>query len=474
MEIAASGGATVDTRGNAYGVILKLATPTVFAMVSQSVVNEADLYFVGRLGGCEATNSQAALLPSLIMLWLFGGTLSAISVGTQALTARRSAEGKPEEAGAVLANAAWFALIAGLISTLVGYAVLPMLVGLIIKNPEARGFALTYSRWRFAGIVSMAMTFAFKAFFDGIGKTYVHMVASLAMNAVNVALCLVLIFGNLGAPRMGLAGAGLAAVISTWVGLAIMLAYAFLPEHRARYRWLRPGSISRKLTWDVLKLAIPGGVATIALMLGFGFFLFVVGRIDASAPAELACGGKGQSLSLAATALIIGVLKLTFTACLAFGTATATLVGQSLGEKDAEKAARFGWASVRLGLTIFGVVGLLEGGFFTRQILHFFNHDPHVVETALVPMRMMGSLTPVIAVAMILTQALFGAGSSMFVMIVELILHFTCLMPLAWFFGITLHRGLVGVWMAGVVYVLALGGALVWKFARGDWKENTI
>jgi Na+-driven multidrug efflux pump len=75
---------------------------------------------------------------------------------------------------------------------------------------------------------------------------------------------------------------------------------------------------------------------------------------------------------------------------------------------------------------------------------------------------------------MILTQALFGAGNTRFVMIVELILHFTCLVPLAWLFGITLHFGLIGIWAAGVIYVLLLAGIMTLKFRSGDWKKIAI
>ena len=174
------------------------------------------------------------------------------------------------------------------------------------------------------------------------------------------------------------------------------------------------------------------------------------------------------------TMVIVGILKLTFTACLAFGTATATLVSQSLGEGAPDKAARFGWVSVRLGLLIFGFVGLVEGVLFPREILGFVTHSPAVLEAAMLPMRIMGICTPLIAVGMILTQALFGAGNTKFVMIVELILHFSCLVPLAWLLGITLKLGLVGIWSASVVYVVLLTAIMVWKFAKGDWKTIKI
>jgi Na+-driven multidrug efflux pump len=96
--------------------------------------------------------------------------------------------------------------------------------------------------------------------------------------------------------------------------------------------------------------------------------------------------------------------------------------------------------------------------------------SPAVLEAAILPMRIMGVCTPLIAVGMILTQALFGAGNTVFVMIVELILHFTCLVPLAWLLGITAGLGLPGIWLAAVVYVVALSSTMMWKFSRGDWK----
>ncbi|MBK7401728.1 MAG: MATE family efflux transporter [Myxococcales bacterium] len=469
-------GQVLDTRGGPAATILRLATPTMIAMLSQSVVNEIDIVFFAHLPCPESSNGQAALAPSLIALWAFGGSLSAISVGTQALTARRIAEGKTSEAGAVLTNAVAFALGAGLLFSVVGFLLLEPMMKALVKNPEAAAYAVSYSRYRFLGITSMAMTFAFKAFFDGLGQTRVHMFSALLMNVANVVLCYGLVFGHLGMPRMGPPGAGLAALIATYVGLAIMILFAFRGEVRSRFSWLDRKKLSRPLTWQILRLAIPGGVATMAVMVGFGFFLFVVGKLDAASSKVIATGacGKAEAVNGAATTAIIGILKLTFTACLAFGTATATLVGQSLGEKNPEGAAKYGWASVRLGLVLFGILGLCEGIFFTKPILAFVSHSAAVQEAALLPLRMMGLTTPFIAVAMILTQALFGAGNSRFVMIVELILHFTCLMPLAWLFGVTLGGGLPGIWASAIVYVLGLAAAMVWKFSRDDWKTTHI
>jgi len=448
-------------------------------MMTQSIVNEIDIVFFSWLPCPESSTAQAALLPCLILLWLFGGSLSAISVGTQAITARRYAAGRNVDAGAVLLNSWVVALVTSVAFTVLAYVTLPYTVPLIIKAPNVQHAAMGYLHWRLLGITSMVATFSFKSFFDGIGKTYVHMVSAIVMNALNILLCMLLIFGHMGMPRLGMTGAGLAGFISTWVGLLILIGFALAPKIYRRFRPFDLRKWSSKISWDILKLSIPGGVATIVVMTGFLLFAMIVGRLDtltrAAAVSTDPCGvGSAEPVNGAATTVIVGVLKLTFTACLAFGTSTATLVSQSLGMGKPERAERFGWVSVRLGLVIFGCVGALEGIVFPHQILAFVSHSDAVRQAALMPLRLMGICTPIIAVGMILTQALFGAGNTRFVMVAELILHFTFLVPLAWILGITMNFGLVGIWSAAVVYAALLASVMTWKFSRGDWKGIKI
>lgn len=467
------------TSGPPHKAILRLAGPTVAAMLTQSIVNEVDIVFLAGLGCPESSNAQSALLPSLVVLWLFGGSLSAISVGTQAFTGRRFAEGKHEDAGAVLLNAATVAFFAGIVMSLAGYLSMPYVLGQIIKVPAAREAAERYLSWRLLGVTSMATSFALKAFFDGIGKTHVHLVSAVAMNALNVLLCWLLIFGNatLGTPRMGIAGAGVAGFVSTYVGLAIMIGYALKAEYRHKFNPFSMKKLSGSLAKSIVGLSLPSAIATLAVTTGLALFVAISQRLDIVFPAGAvspACPeGLAEPVNGAATTVVAGVLKLVFTACLAFGTSTATLVSQSLGEKDADKAARFGWTSVKMGLGIFGAIGVLLA-IFAEQVLAFATKSEIVQKAALGPMRLMGAVTPLIAVGMILTQALFGAGNTRFVMIAELILHFLVFVPLAWIFGLTLGWGLDGIWYAGVVYALLLAVVMISKFRAGDWKKIKI
>ncbi len=449
--------------------ILGLAAPVILAMLTQTGVNVVDTYFIGRLPPEVASDGQFALTPSLMFLWAVGGFLSAISVGTQATTARRYGEERFEDAGAVLPNATAVALTGGAVGALVGWFALPWAFGLLSDNPNVIALGTAYSRWRFLGIASMAATAAYKAFYDGIGQTHLHLAAAVVMNVINLLLCWVFIFGHLGAPAMGVEGAGLAACVSTWIGFAVMIAFTLRKEDLARYRFYRRGALSASTVSQLLRLSVPGGVATAVVMFGFLLFTKVVGRIDADAMAH----GAAHSYNGAATTIIIEVLSATFVSCMAFGTSTATLVGQSMGQGDPELAERYAWTSVKLGAMIFGAIGLVMF-LFPRGVLGVFSHEAAVVDAGATPMRIMATMGPVVATAMILTQALFGAGETRYVMVVEVTLHFLCLVPLAWLFGMVLGLGLPGVWTAVAVYATALASLMVLKFARGSWKKLKV
>jgi Na+-driven multidrug efflux pump len=162
---------------------------------------------------------------------------------------------------------------------------------------------------------------------------------------------------------------------------------------------------------------------------------------------------------------------LTFTACIAFGTSTATLVSQSLGRKEPEEAAAFGWASVRLGLIVFGAVGLCEGLIFREQVISIFAATTGVKEAMHQPMMLVGVVTPLISIALILSEALFGAGSTKFVAIAQFLLVFGVLVPGAWIVGLKLHAGLNGIWISACLYAVLAATVMALKFRAGGWKK---
>ncbi len=449
--------------------ILMLAVPAMLAFLTQTAVNIVDTVFFGYLPEPDRSDGQSVLSNSLILLWAVGGFFSAISVGTQAMVARRTGAGHPLEAGAVLKNAVVLASVASLFASIAGYFFISSAFALLMPdNPNSAALGTAYTQWRFLGVVSMVATAAYKAYFDGTGRTYIHFVAAVVMNVVNLVLCWGLIFGNFGMPRMGVEGAGVAGMASSWVGFLVVAAFSFSKSDRVE-RAPYSGKLSGSTMRELARISVPSGIATAVIMSGFLLFRRIVEGLDS---AYLAHGGT-ESIYGAATTIIIQVLSITFFSCMAFGVATATLVSQEMGAARPDRAERIAWASVKLGAMAFGTLGLLEIA-FPAQVIQVFNHSPGVIAAAIPSLRLMGACGPIIATGMILTQALFGAGNTRFVMVVELVLHLGWLVPGAYFFGVVLGLGLIGVWISAAVYVALLTTAMVFKFRQGTWKSIKI
>ncbi|MCK6550704.1 MATE family efflux transporter [Myxococcota bacterium] len=453
------------------GRLARMGVPVVIAMISQNLVNIVDTAFIGMLPAEVALPGTAALGVSLPVFWLVGGFLSAIAIGTQAITARRHGEGAEEDAGKTLMTAAAMAFVLGVAFSVIGYYILPLALPLVNSDPSVLEQGIPFSRIRYIGISSMVITAAYKAFFDATGKTYVHMVAAIVMNVVNIVLCWGLIFGNLGMPRLEVAGAAWASTLSSLIGTVVMIAWSFGPDLRRQYKLYRRGSFSWDLAGSIVRLSLPSGGATVIGMTGFLLFIAAVSQVDKAS-------GSNIPVNASATTVILQLVLLIFLIAFAFGTATAALVSQSLGAKDPTAASRYAWESVKLGTIL--MIALASILFvFPEQVVGQFMREGKldasskdlVIAASATPLRIVAGATTLLGAGVIFIQSLYGAGNTRFVMLVELGLHFGCLVPLAWVFGVVLGWGLVGIWSAGALYIVLLALIMGWKFAEGSWKR---
>jgi putative MATE family efflux protein len=447
--------------------VLYVGTFVMLAMVTQFLVNAADQFMVGRLEPVEATASQAALGLGMPLYWAVGGFFSALSYGTQALTARRFGEKDEGKAGAVLFNSLIVAVVAGAVGTYVGWNFTPPAVDFLAEaSEEQRRLGTDYAQIRCLAVAGMVVTFSYKAFFDGIGQTHVHLVAALTMNFVNIGLNYLLIFGapSLDIPKMGLKGAALASMLSTYLGLMIMLGASFKARYRKRFVFYRTKHFSPRVMGAIVKLMLPSGSASVILMAGFLLVMKFVGQIDAAA-------GTQQNTYSAATTALFNTAALCFLPLLAFGTATATAVSQSLGARKPNLAARYGWESVRIGMWAMVLVGAAFMAFPEAIIGIWAPNDPAVPAAAATPLRLVALSCPMMVVGLVLSQALYGAGANLYVMLAEGSLHLGVLVPLSWLLGPKLGYGIDGVWTACTIYVFGLGIAMGAKFLGRGWRK---
>ena len=479
--------------------VMKLAAPIMAAMLTQTFINLLDTILVGYLPKEYSIAGQAGLGYSVILHWLIGGFVSAISVGTQAMTARRLGEGDKFGAGKVAFNSAVVALIAGSAVTVLAVVFTRPLFRLFSSNEQVLAQGVPYCRARFAAILAMVGTLSIKSFFDGIGKTYYHLITAVIMNLLNALLAYALVFGALGLPRMNVLGAGVAAAIASYFGLFLMVGWTLRHKYREGFRIWRLSNLDWGVARSVVRISLPSGVATVFVMTGFLLFFKWVGLLDARTTEDGSQGLEAvrfrwleaiQPFGLsrdgfqallrtqapvfeAATKVMIDILSISFMSCMGLGVATATLVSQNLGRKQPEEAEQFAWTAVKLAAWFTGIMGLIAL-VFPDQFMGLFTHDSEVVEAGRLPLRMVGAVESLLGFGMVLAQALFGAGNTRFVMKVEITLHTVCLVPLSYFLGITLNLKLAGIWLAAIIYMVALAAIMTWKFRSGTWKQIKI
>lgn len=460
------------------GRIVHLGWPVIVGMLTQTAINTIDLLMVGRLDDSQAVPGTAAIMASVVLLWAYGGFLSAISVGTQALSARRYSEGYFDKAGQILSNSIFVSILASAVITTVAILLIGPTMELLTKSPEVQIMGGEYSRIRLLGLPSMAIMASFKSFYDGLGRVRIHMCIAIIMNLVNAACCYFLIFGSefagFKSPALGVYGAAWGSVISSYVGVAIMVFWSLRKDDRLKFKVFRLSNLNSSIALTISRLSLWSGLATVVLMVGVGLFNYIVSAID------IAQGSS--SINASAASIILHVMMLVFMTCLAFGTSTATLVSQSIGAKLPKLAERYVWQCVLLAvyvMTAFGVLAFL----FPKPILLLFlppdldgNHLKElVINTALPSLRMCALLlSPTAAAALVLTQALYGAGETRYIMIVEFLLHFLCLVPLAWILALHFELGIIGCWIAAIIYAAGLLIATAIKFMSGSWKKLVL
>ncbi len=411
-------------------LIWGIALPIMGGMMSQNILNLVDIAMVGRLGDAAlAATGIGSFSNYLATAFIIG-----LSAGVQALAARRLGEGRDTETAIPLNGGLLLALIIGLPLCLVLIAATPWAFTLLTADPAVRELGTPYLQVRIASMVAVGMNFSFRGYWSAIHMTGVYLRTLLVMHAINIFLNWVLIFGNLGAPELGVFGAGLATTISLYIGTAL---YFFFALRHARDKGFLNGIPSRETLWKQLKLSLPSSLQQLFFAAGLVTLIWIVGRIGT---AEVAAVNVLMTFHLTVLLPAFGVAL-----------AAATLVGNALGRGDVDDAALWGWNCAALtflyGVTVGLVLIPLAG-----PILGLFLTDPATRDLAWLPMVLWASVIGFDTAGMVLMNALIGAGDTRRSMWISVIWQWAFFLPAAFIAGPVLGLGLVGVWVVNGIY----------------------
>lgn len=436
------------------GEIIHLASPVIVGMISYTVLNLVDTAMVGRLGDTALAAVGLGSFFSFVLVMIFGS----LSIGTQAITARRLGEKRSDEFGRIIYNALLLAFIVGLGVSLAGYPASHWIFLRLSDRSMVVQMGTPYLAIRMLGIFAMVVIFTMRGFVYGIARPRIDMAVSVIINMLNIVLNYFLIFGHWVFPRLEVRGAALASVISVVVGLFVYLVFIQRGIIRRLSHRPRLADISGGIMSLIIRISAPRALQSVSIV-GFVVFLSLIGRIGIK--------------ELAISNIIHKAFNISFILGLSIGTASATLVGKSLGEGNEGRAVRYGWHSVGIGSLMMGVIGMLFM-FFPREIMGLFTIQAETIESGVLPFRLLGAFQLLDGVGIVLSRTLQGVGSTLYVMVSEMICIWCLLIPYTYIAVEILGGGIVSAWWGLFIYIAAFSAAMAWKFREGGWKRVRI
>lgn len=430
--------------------IMQLALPSILGNLLYTIVGVVQTLFVGELGA----SALAAIGAGQRVFFALQAILLAITAGTTALVARAWGAADYREASRVT-----------MASLVLGgaFSLLAMFVGIFLARPIAGLFGLDEVTLNLAAEnirllsffnLAFAVNFVLAASLRAIGDAWSPLFVGAVVNALNIPLLYVLVFGKYGFPQMGVAGAALAAGIAFSVGALLLL--GLWMSQRFELKYSKGGWWRRERLKRLLEIGLPAGIEQLVFQVGFFVFLMLIGRFYGTA-------------AFAAYNIGVTMLMVCITVGFGFSIAGSTLVGQHLGANDPEGAARSGWRAMGYAVLLMGLLGLLV--LFNAQRLAelFIGDDEETIRYTVQFVSLLGAMMPLMAVEFAIGGALRGAGDTRFPLVATFLgligmrcgLAALCTwleLPVFW-----VYASLVGDYVLKAVL-------LIWRFKNGRWK----
>jgi len=413
----------------------------------QGLFNVVDTFWVGRGLGPAAL---AGVSTAGFAVWMMLSMAELSGVGLTAVASRRYGERKPHEAAIAVYRAFWLAVGLSVVLGVAGLLTLTFLFALMATPPEVTVQGASYLAVYLAGAPIVFTYFVMEAAFRSAGDTRTPLVLLAVSLGLNTVLDPLLILGIGPFPQMGIQGAALATLITRAAGCFV------------GYRWMvQRGLVSRavpsirpilRMAWIGLPVAAGGAL--------FSFVYIVLTRYTSqfgtAALAALGVGHKVESLS--------------YMACIGFGLAAATSVGQNLGAGSKERAVSAGRVATGYAVLLTGIAGLAFL-LIPGQLMRVFTADPAVIAAGTSYLRIVAVAQVFMALEIVLQMGMEGAGYSLIPWIPSSVLTLARL-PLAPVLSRPL--GLAGIWWTISGTAVARGVAALWIWRRGRWMDREV
>ncbi len=442
------------TSGSLLGNLLHLGLPLAAGMALSALYNLVDAFWLGRW------SKEALAAPGVAMPFVFFIVSFAMGFGNAgtALVAQFTGAGRHREADKAAGQSLLILMVLVAVMAAPMRFFAPQILRLCQVPSAMMPQATVYIQIVMAGLPLMAFTFAYGAVLRALGDTVTVVVIGAVSNGINLVLDPMLIYGFLGIPALGVAGAALATVVSQ--AAAAFACYALLMSGRAGLH-VTPADFKpdRELLTKTFKIGLPAAIGNSSNSLGFMVFQLMVNTLGVTVIGAFTICWRlihffhipSQSLAMAA----------------------APIVGQALGAGKPELAHR----AVRVSATIVAIGMLVPATFLVfggQFVASLFVNDPGVIEEAGRFFQLVPASAYLFGVIMVLTAAFYGSGHTTPAMIIAILRLWVLRLPVSYVLCFTLALGSVGIYWGMVAGNVISAVAALLLFVYVDWQRPVV
>ncbi len=317
---------------------LQLAVPLAATNLLQMLIHAIDVIFIARLGDQPLAASSLGIAIFGLTMWAMTGLTGACAPLIAAELGRR--RHSVREVRRTVRMGLWVSVLFGLVGMAIGFAgeAILLATGQDQRIAAMSGDFLAILSW---SMIPMIMASVFRIFVAALGRPGYATAITLLALGTNLLGNWILVFGNLGAPALGLEGSALSSLITSLAMLAAYVVVIGLDRQLRRYRifgrWWRP-------EWQRLRQI---------MVIGTPIALTVLAEAGLFSGAALLMGRIGES-ELAAHTLALNLAALAFQIPFGIAQAATIRVGFHFGAGDRAAAGRAGWSAMALSVAFMG------------------------------------------------------------------------------------------------------------------------
>jgi MATE family multidrug resistance protein len=429
----------------------RLAAPIVLAELGWMAMGIVDTMVVGRV----SADAIAAVGLGAIVFYGVGVCASGVLLGMDTLVSRAFGAGDRQDCRQWLIDGIWVSLLLIPAVMAIVRAFDPLLAVFGIQ-PEVLQLARPYMHALNWSAPPLLVYFALRRYLQALHVVQPVMWTLLTANVVNLAGNWVLVFGNLGAPRMGAEGSGWATCISRVYMVAALASVVLRREPDVlRLSW-RP--IASRIA-ALLRLGLPAAGQLGVEISVFAVVTVLIGRLNA--------------LALAGNQIALTTVSTTYMMPLGISSAAAVRVGNALGRRDPQAAARSGWTALGLGAAVMSIAALT---LLTapRLIARLFTPEAGAIAAAVTILRIAAFFQLFDGLQVVTTGALRGAGDTRTPMLCHFAGYWLIGLPLG--AELCFHRGLgaAGLWIGLSVGLILIGSVLTLLWRRASQRFASV